>query len=512
MVEAYTDGMGSVGALVPENGTAANAGHYRYDAYGNFRTSAHPGDCKDDPSGLTCNAPLTYTGHLYDAESNLFYFGARYYDPETGRFLTNDPVAGDALNPPSLHKYLYAYDSPMVYTDPWGEAVGDWWDVRSYADAEAWKNIGHDLWNVASLGTLERVEKQNNLGTWAGAGESVFQGARSISNTASLGLQESIYETQMEEGPGLSSLGMGISKAAYNLTPMEEVRQLVQEGDQMSTGEKVSAVFMGISKTAGLIAGAKAGAEWGAGRINSIANKPVMQGEGGIKPVEGMAEPESVARGASKAPANAPRTEPATAARIRENVEASAAGRTPEAIEGFKNYAEAEGKIISEEVQRPPATENAAPRIADAPENQSIDLSKVAGPDAFGGSDRPQVPSRPETASRIEGVAKTSFDYAAENPRVAGLNRMQLGKDAEIQATRWLRRWAEANNIPLSEEGLRFQVRGAHSVPDVIFEPDKLIMDFKLTPKAVRSVQARNFANDFPEYEVKYIFGPGGAK
>jgi len=121
VVEAYTDGMGSVGALVPQNGTAANAGHFRYDAYGNFRTGAHPGDCSDDPSGLTCNAPLTYTGHLYDQESNLFYFGARYYDPETGRFLTNDPVAGDALNPPSLHRYLYAYDSPMVFTDPWGE-------------------------------------------------------------------------------------------------------------------------------------------------------------------------------------------------------------------------------------------------------------------------------------------------------------------------------------------------------------------------------------------------------
>ncbi len=123
MVEAYTDGMGSVGALVPQNGTAATAGHFRYDAYGNFRTSARPGDCSADPSGLTCNAPLTYTGHLYDQESNLFYFGARYYDPETGRFLTNDPVAGDALNPPSLHKYLYTYDSPMVYTDPWGEYV-----------------------------------------------------------------------------------------------------------------------------------------------------------------------------------------------------------------------------------------------------------------------------------------------------------------------------------------------------------------------------------------------------
>ncbi len=101
------------------------AGHFRYDAYGNFRTEAHPGNCNADPSGLTCNAPLTYTGHLYDQESNLYYFGARYYDPETGRFLTNDPVAGDALNPPSLHKYLYAYDSPMVYTDPWGEYALD---------------------------------------------------------------------------------------------------------------------------------------------------------------------------------------------------------------------------------------------------------------------------------------------------------------------------------------------------------------------------------------------------
>jgi len=48
---------------------------------------------------------------------------------------------------------------------------------------------------------------------------------------------------------------------------------------------------------------------------------------------------------------------------------------------------------------------------------------------------------------------------------------MQLGKDAEIQATRWMRRWAEHNNIALGEGGLQFQVRGAHSVPDVLYQP-----------------------------------------
>src|SRR5690606_30124438 len=45
---------------------------------------------------------------------------ARYYDPETARFLSQDPWAGDATMPPSLNKYLYAYQNPTVYVDPDG--------------------------------------------------------------------------------------------------------------------------------------------------------------------------------------------------------------------------------------------------------------------------------------------------------------------------------------------------------------------------------------------------------
>jgi hypothetical protein len=142
-----------------------------------------------------------------------------------------------------------------------GLRLGDWWDPRSYADKEAWTNIGHDLWNVASLGTLDRVENQKNLGTWAGAGESVFQGARSVSNTVSFGVQEAIYETQMEDGPGLKSVGMGVSKAAYDLLPMEEARILIQEGDQLDTGQKIATVLTGVSKTASIGAAAVGGAE-----------------------------------------------------------------------------------------------------------------------------------------------------------------------------------------------------------------------------------------------------------
>ena len=38
----------------------------------------------------------------------------------------------------------------------------------------------------------------------------------------------------------------------------------------------------------------------------------------------------------------------------------------------------------------------------------------------------------PSTTDRIRKVAQQSFDYAVNNPRKQGLNRMQLGKDAEI--------------------------------------------------------------------------------
>lgn len=72
---------------------------------------------------------------------------------------------------------------------------------------------------------------------------------------------------------------------------------------------------------------------------------------------------------------------------------------------------------------------------------------------------------------RVRSVAQTGFDYAVRNPRVAGQNRMQLGKDAEIRATRWLRKWAERNKVGLGQGGLRFQVRGSNSVPDVLYDP-----------------------------------------
>ena len=61
-----------------------------------------------------------FTGQEHDENTDLIYFGARYYDPQTSRFINEDIYLGESTTAPSLHRYLYAYAKPTVYYDPDG--------------------------------------------------------------------------------------------------------------------------------------------------------------------------------------------------------------------------------------------------------------------------------------------------------------------------------------------------------------------------------------------------------
>jgi RHS repeat-associated protein len=64
-----------------------------------------------------------FTGYIKDGETGFYYAKARYYDPRIARFVSEDPEEGKAMEPPSLHRYLYAYANPTVYIDPSGRVV-----------------------------------------------------------------------------------------------------------------------------------------------------------------------------------------------------------------------------------------------------------------------------------------------------------------------------------------------------------------------------------------------------
>ena len=105
--------------------------YYLYDGKGNVdRISSEWGRVKEtynyDPYGnLTYGIPDTVNYYGYNGESSnlatgLQYLRARYYNPQTGNFITEDTYAGQISNPLTLNRYDYVSNNPVNYVDPSG--------------------------------------------------------------------------------------------------------------------------------------------------------------------------------------------------------------------------------------------------------------------------------------------------------------------------------------------------------------------------------------------------------
>ncbi|MEV6143643.1 polymorphic toxin-type HINT domain-containing protein [Streptomyces sp. NPDC051992] len=134
-----TDALGSVIGLANSDGTVATK--YAYDPNGQATTT-----------GTASSNPYTFTGRENDG-TGLLYYRDRYYDPETGRFISQDPI-GQAGG---TNLYQYALSSPTTYTDPTGDnpmiaacAVGglmdggiDWAFQRLSGRKVNWGQVGN---------------------------------------------------------------------------------------------------------------------------------------------------------------------------------------------------------------------------------------------------------------------------------------------------------------------------------------------------------------------------------
>ncbi|MBI1748532.1 MAG: RHS repeat protein, partial [Acidobacteria bacterium] len=100
----HTDELGSIRVLTNTAGAVAQS--YSYDAFGNIVQQI----------GSVAN-PFTYTGREFDSESGLYYYRSRYYDPQIGRFISEDPVGFDG----GINFYPYVENNPTNFVDPNGE-------------------------------------------------------------------------------------------------------------------------------------------------------------------------------------------------------------------------------------------------------------------------------------------------------------------------------------------------------------------------------------------------------
>ena len=100
------DGLGSVIGLIDTIGMAATT-RYDYTPVGEILVD----------SG-TVVQPFRFKGREWDAEARLYYMRARYYDPQLGRFISEDPTGlAGGINP-----YVFAAADPVNASDPSGLA------------------------------------------------------------------------------------------------------------------------------------------------------------------------------------------------------------------------------------------------------------------------------------------------------------------------------------------------------------------------------------------------------
>jgi len=94
---------------VTDQARGSVAARYSYDVFGE----------RTQTIALT-DQDYGFTGREYDAETGLYYFRARHYDPELGRFLQSDPLGFSAGD---LNLYAYTWNDPANWTDPSGLTV-----------------------------------------------------------------------------------------------------------------------------------------------------------------------------------------------------------------------------------------------------------------------------------------------------------------------------------------------------------------------------------------------------
>ncbi|MBQ4072058.1 MAG: RHS repeat-associated core domain-containing protein, partial [Clostridia bacterium] len=71
------------------------------------------------------NNSILYRGYYFDRDLGLYYLISRYYDPNTGRFISPDDLSYLGANGDLSSYNLYAYcsNNPIMYVDPTGHSI-----------------------------------------------------------------------------------------------------------------------------------------------------------------------------------------------------------------------------------------------------------------------------------------------------------------------------------------------------------------------------------------------------
>jgi RHS repeat-associated protein len=203
MVWSLADRLGSIDVLVNEQGSIVD--QRTYDSFGNTLSQLDP----------NVKFRFGYTGRESDPETGLYYYRARYFDANVGRFISTDPIgfeAGDS------NLYRYVFNNSTTYTDPSGEIIplllgaafigGFFGGAYGVAD------------HIEKGGTLDNINwgdigGKAAFGAFAGAGITALAVGAAVGAVA-LGVAASTV-TATGLVLGAAATGWGIGSGIYNI-------------------------------------------------------------------------------------------------------------------------------------------------------------------------------------------------------------------------------------------------------------------------------------------------------
>ena len=176
-----------------------------------------------------------FTGKPVSQTTGLYYYGARWYDPSIGRFVSQDSNAGYLSDPQSLNRYVYTENAPTSYTDPTGDdpisflfglaigaGIGYGWCVASgggwLSSQCGWAALGG-----AAQGGLAGLTDGGSLllegGLDAGAGAACEVECSALSNDLSTTATTDSSDVTVSAGSGASTI-TSVTSDTSTITPI----------------------------------------------------------------------------------------------------------------------------------------------------------------------------------------------------------------------------------------------------------------------------------------------------